>query len=267
MEFGEKFEKLVEILARLRAPDGCPWDRKQTHESLKKYAIEESYELCDAIDARDDGKIREELGDVLLQVVFHAQLAAEEGRFNVGDAIDTVNEKMISRHPHVFGDVKADTAEEVLRQWEHRKLKEKKEGTSILDGVPKALPALLRAFTIQRRVARVGFDWERTADVLAKVKEEVDELAEACQAGDKSAIEEELGDMLFAMVNVARWRDVDPENALAGTIHKFLDRFHHIEQRVRESGRTLEEATLEEMDRYWEEAKTLAARAQSGAGN
>ncbi len=256
MNAGDKFLELVKILDRLRAPDGCPWDREQTHESLKKYAIEESYELCDAVDSRDDNKIKEELGDVLLQVVFHAQIAKEEGRFEIGDAIDAVNQKMIARHPHVFGDDKADTAEEVLRRWEHAKLKEKAEGTSILAGVPKSIPALLKAHMIQQRVARVGFDWEKTEDVLAKVDEELAEFNEACRCKDSAAIEEELGDLLFAMVNVARWCDVDPENALARTVNKFVKRFHHIEKRVRESGKTLEEASLQEMDGYWEEAKS-----------
>lgn len=257
MGFGEKFEKLVEIMRRLRAPDGCPWDQEQTHESLKKYAIEESYELCDAIDSGEDEKIKEELGDVLLQVVFHAEIAEEEGRFNVGDSIDYVSEKMVNRHPHVFGDETAATAEDVLRRWEHRKLEEKKAGTSILDGVPKALPALLRAHMIQQRVARVGFDWEKTEDVLAKVREELDELAEAAQEGDKAAVEEELGDLLFAVVNVARWCEADPENALSKTVRKFRRRFNYIEKTVHGNGNTLEGTSLEEMDRLWEQAKGL----------
>lgn len=255
----KRFEKLVEIMSRLRGPGGCPWDRKQTHETLKSYLIEEAYEACDAVDRGDDRELCEELGDVLLQVVFHAQVAAEEKRFNIDDVIEAISQKLISRHPHVFGDLELKDAEAVLDHWQKLKAKEKEEQkqkrASILEGVPRQLPALMKAHRIQQRVARVGFDWEKIEDVFAKLKEEVGEFETACLEKDDRKIEEELGDLFFAAVNVARYLEKDPEEALHRTIDKFIRRFNYIEQQVEQSGKDLHDAGLEEMDRYWEEAK------------
>ena len=251
----EKFARLVELMSRLRAPEGCPWDKEQTHESLKKYLIEEAYEACDAIDEQDDRKIAEELGDVLLQVVFHAQIASETGRFNVGDVLDAINTKLVTRHPHVFGDLKLGNSEEVLKHWENFKVKEKADRQSILEGVPKTLPALMKAHRIQERVARVGFDWEKVEDVFAKVREELREFEEACYHQDQQKIEEELGDFIFSVVNVARYLEKDPEQALHRTIDKFTRRFNYVEKQVKNSGGDLQSTTLERMDAFWEEAK------------
>jgi len=253
--FQEKFAKLVEILARLRAPGGCPWDREQTHETLKRFMVEETYEACDAIDSGEDRLIVEELGDVLLQVVFHAQIASEEKRFTIEEVLDAINAKLISRHPHVFGELKLKDAEEVLEHWESFKVKEKKERESVLDGIPRQLPALMKAHRIQERVARVGFDWEKVEDVFKKVKEELREFEQACFSQDDDKIEDELGDLFFAVVNVARYLEKDPEAALERTIRKFTRRFHYIEQQVRQSGQDLQSVSLEVMDRYWERAK------------
>lgn len=254
-DYKEKFARLVEIMARLRAPGGCPWDREQTHQTLKKYLLEEAYEVCDAIDKASDPELAEELGDVLLQVVFHAQLASEEGRFTIAEVLDSINAKLVSRHPHVFGDAQVDNSDEVLRRWEQIKTKEKAERRSILEGVPRELPALLKAYRIQEKVARVGFDWEKVEDVLGKLKEELGEFEAACLSREEAAIEEELGDLFFALVNVARFLGKEPEEALQRTIRKFTRRFNYIEDKVRQSGQDLESVSLEIMDRYWEEAK------------
>lgn len=251
----EKFMRLVEIMARLRAPGGCPWDREQTHESLKKYMVEEAYEACDAIDSGEDRQIAEELGDVLLQVVFHAQVASEEKRFTIEDVLDAINTKLVSRHPHVFGELKLDNSEQVLQHWESFKVREKQERQSILDGIPRDLPALLKAHRIQERVARVGFDWEKVEDVFCKVKEELREFEEACYSQEDDRIEDELGDLFFAVVNVARFLEKDPEAALQRTIRKFTRRFNYIEQQVKQSGQDLQSVSLEVMDKYWEESK------------
>lgn len=253
----EKFRELVEIMARLRAPDGCPWDREQTHASLKKYLIEEAYEMLESIDEGDDAALAEECGDVLLQVVFHAQIAAEEGRFAIADVLDAINGKLIRRHPHVFGDRDAATADEVLRNWDADKRKEKPERESILDGVPGALPALLRARQLQAKASRVGFDWERVDEVFDKLEEECRELRQARAEGRAETMREELGDMLFALVNVARYLDVDPEEALQQTNRKFIRRFNYIEKRLKARGRAPDESTLEEMDALWDEAKRM----------
>jgi nucleoside triphosphate diphosphatase len=251
----DKFLRLVQIMASLRGEGGCPWDQEQTHESLKKYLIEESYEAVEAIESDDPTAISEELGDVLLQVVFHSQVGQESGRFDIGDVLDKINEKMISRHPHVFGDTTVADAQEVLRKWEEAKVEEKSERTSILEGIPASLPALLKAHRIQERAARVGFDWRHVDEVFEKLDEEVEEFREACQQRDAVAIREELGDVLFSVVNVARFISEDSENALHRTIDKFRDRFAYIEAKVKEKGQTLEETSLEEMDIFWEEAK------------
>ena len=244
------FEDLKEIMKQLRQK--CPWDRKQTHESLKKYLIEETYEVIDAIDRKDWEALKEELGDLLLQPVFHARLAEEEGRFNIDDVVDHLCKKLIERHPHVFGDQEAKTAEEVLKNWEKRKLERR---SSVLEGVPKHLPALMRAEKLQKKAAKVGFDWRNIEDVKKKVKEEWQEFWQALESGNKEEIEHEFGDLLFALVNLARFLKIDPEEALQKANERFIKRFSHVERRVKESGKPWEEFSLEELDRFWEEAK------------
>jgi tetrapyrrole methylase family protein/MazG family protein len=246
---------LLEIMARLRGPDGCPWDREQDHQTLKKYLIEEAHEACEAIDHNVPDKVADELGDVLLQVVFHAQIGLENGTFDMADVLDHINTKLVVRHPHVFGDVKVDSSKEVLQNWEANKAKERGSHASLLDGIPKALPALLRARRIQERAAQVGFDWNNIGEVLDKMEEEVREFREACDRHATDRIEDELGDFLFAVVNVARYLDTDPEAALHRTVRKFIRRFRYIEDKLRENGRTFEESSLKEMDAYWDEAK------------
>ncbi|HIO41467.1 MAG TPA: nucleoside triphosphate pyrophosphohydrolase [Aquifex sp.] len=244
------FEDLKEIMKELRQK--CPWDRKQTHDSLKKYLIEETYEVIDAIEKRDWEALKEELGDLLLQPVFHARLAEEEGRFDIDDVVDHLCKKLIKRHPHVFGEEEAKTAEEVLKNWEKRKLEERK---SVLEGVPKHLPALMRAEKLQKKAAKVGFDWKDLKEVREKVLEEWKEFWEALERGNREEIEHEFGDLLFALVNLARFLNIDPEEALQKANERFIKRFSHVERRVKESGKPWEEFTLEELDRFWEEAK------------
>jgi len=254
----DPFRRLVAIMARLRGEGGCPWDREQTHESLVPYAIEEAYEVKEAIDRSDMDSLREELGDLLLQIVFHAQLARETGRFDMDDVARAICKKLIGRHPHVFGDVEVRSSAEVLQNWEQIKLSEKREHRqepSRLSGVPKELPALLRAHRVQEKAARVGFDWEHVRDVFAKVREEVAELEAAVEQGQTAFIKAEIGDLLFALVNLSRFLNVQSELALHDTIERFIARFRHIEQRVAEQDRHLEEMTLAEMDALWEEAK------------
>ena len=252
------FEELVHVMKTLQAPGGCPWDREQTHASLKPYFLEEVYEALDAIDSGDDDHIREELGDVLLQVVFHAEIASRDGRFDIDDVIRVIVEKLKRRHPHVYGDVVAEDAETVTKNWEAIKRKEKRDkpgGGSVLDGLPKDMPALIRARRIQEKVSRVGFDWEHADQVMMKVDEELGELKEARDNNDVAAVEEELGDLLFAVANLARFVSVCPEDALRKTIDKFQRRFRYIEDELPRRGRKLGEASLEEMDELWEEVK------------
>ncbi len=254
---------LVEIMRKLRGEGGCPWDRKQTHESLRTYVVEEAYEVVQAIDDRDDEELCEELGDLLLQVAFHSQIASESGRFDVGDVIRGIVEKLIRRHPHVFGDVEAKDSKAVLRNWERIKQRERAdeggEPGSILDNIAGAMPALMRALKVQAKASRVGFDWPDVTGALQKVREEMDELEQARKAGDKARMAEEVGDVLFAFVNVARFLKVDPEIALGRTVDKFIARFKHIEMRAGEANRRIEDMTLDEMDSLWEEAKQLSA--------
>lgn len=250
---------LVEIMRRLRGEGGCPWDRKQTHESLRTYIVEEAYEVVQAIDDGDYDELCEELGDMLLQIAFHSQIASESGKFDVGDVIAGVVEKLTRRHPHVFGDVEARDSKTVLRNWERIKQREKAgdEGpASVVDNVARALPALMRAVKVQAKASRVGFDWPDVNGPLQKVREEMDELEEARKSGDRAAMFEEIGDILFAIVNVARFLKVDPEIALGKTVDKFVARFKHIESRAGEANRQIEDMTLEEMDALWEEAKS-----------
>ena len=254
----KRFDDLVWVMDRLRGEGGCPWDREQTHQTLKRYLIEECYETLDAIDSGDMDELVEELGDVLLQVVFHAQLATEEGIFDIDDVCARIVDKLVRRHPYVFSDLAvADTAE-VLRNWETIKKAEKGEGwrDSVLDGVPSGLPALMRAMEISKRAVKAGFEWEKLDDVLSKLDEEVQELRHAIKLSDPERIADEIGDLLFTAVNVARWKKIDPEEALRTMLNRFAARFRYIEERARTNGRNLEEMTLAEMDSLWEEAKT-----------
>lgn len=274
----DRFTKLVELMATLRAPDGCPWDRKQTHESLKPYLLEETYEVLETIDQGDHPKLREELGDVLLQVIFHSQIAAEAGTFTVEEVLDVLATKLIRRHPHVFGTGEQagslTNGEQVLSQWEEIKRAERQAagGTqSALEGVPKTLPALLRAYQTQARAARVGFDWPHNAtgldQVVGKIAEEIGELRDAVAQNPAKTvstasapaeggnIEAELGDILFSLVNLARFLKVNPEEALRGSTNRFIDRFHLVEAQAAKTGRALTDMTLAEMDVLWDEAK------------
>jgi tetrapyrrole methylase family protein / MazG family protein len=247
--------RFAEIVAALRAPNGCPWDRKQTHESLRPYLIEEAYEALDAIESGDPAHIKEEMGDVLLQIYLHAEIARERGDFSIDDVAQSIIDKIVLRHPHVFGDTSVKDAEQVAERWEQIKKKEKPHRESILDGVPKHLPALLRAYRIQQKVSRVGFDWEKIGDVADKLDEEVGELKQAIDSGDMAHIIEEAGDMLFSITNLLRFIEINPEEALLKTIAKFTARFKHIEKRAAETGKNIEEMTIDEMERLWQEAK------------
>ena len=251
----DSFKKTVEIMRRLRAENGCPWDRKQTHHSLKTFLIEEAYELLEAIDEQDSEKMKEELGDLLFQIVFHARLAEERGEFNIWDVLECINKKMISRHPHVFGSDRLDTADQVVKRWDEYKKREGKLTESMLEGIPKAMPSLLRAKKVQERASKVGFDWSEVDEVLQKVTEEFNEFIESLRHGRKQEIEEELGDLFFSLVNLSRFVKINPEEALQKTTTKFIKRFNYIERMAKEKGKDLTEMSLEEMDRLWEEAK------------
>ena len=243
-------------MARLRAPDGCPWDREQTFDSIKRYTVEETYEVIDAIERKDYPALCEELGDLMLQPVFYAQMASEAGLFRIEDALEAINSKLIRRHPHVFGNVVVDNADDVKRNWDAIKATEKGHvAAGLLDSVNRAQPALMEAVEISKKAAKAGFEWSEYDDVVAKLKEEIAELTEAKASGDEAAIEGEIGDLLFTVVNLARWSKVDPEQALRHTNSKFRKRFSHVEARVGETGKTLEAATLDEMEGYWQEAK------------
>ena len=249
------FQKLVDIMTLLRSNDGCPWDKVQTSESIKPYLIEETYEVIEAIDEKDPVKMKEELGDLLLQVVFHAQIAKDRGEFDINDVINKISDKMVSRHPHVFGDAKFETPEEVTKQWQDRKREEGKLKDSALEGVPKELPSLLRAHRLQSRAAKVGFDWAKVEDVFGKLDEELEEFKEALEKKDKKEIEDELGDIFFVLVNISRFVGVNAEEALRKTISKFISRFRYIEMTAADEGRQLSDMTLEDMDALWNEAK------------
>lgn len=254
----KEFSKLRDIIAQLRGPNGCPWDLKQTHQSLKTYLIEEAYELIEAINNDDIDHMIEELGDVLLQVMLHAQIGEDEGFFAIEDVIKTLAEKMVRRHPHVFGEVHADTEEEVLKNWQQIKEEEKgKKDPSILAGINSALPNLLKAVDLQKRAAKVGFDWDDALSAFEKVKEELVEFeAEIRETNqNKTAIMDEFGDVLFALVNVSRFYRINPEEALFMTNQKFMNRFAYVEKKVAESGRTFAEHNLKQLDQYWNEAK------------
>jgi len=268
-EAGEFFARFVELIARLRAPGGCPWDREQTHETVKPMTIEEAYEVAQAIDEKDDDELMGELGDLLLQVVFHANIAEEREAFRLRQIIERVSEKMIRRHPHVFAGDGASTSGEVLRSWEAIKAREReekgKDDDSMLDSVHRGLPAVMEAFQMTTKVSRVGFDWPEADGALVKLDEEVLELREAIrEKTDQRAIAEEVGDLLFAAVNVARLTGVDPESALKAANRKFRRRFRHVEEGLAKDGRGPADSTLEEMDRLWDDAKRLERESDVG---
>jgi tetrapyrrole methylase family protein/MazG family protein len=248
------FARLVEIMERLRAPGGCPWDREQNFDTIKPYLLEETYEVLDSIDARDWEGLAEELGDLLLQSVFFAQMAAEEGRFDIADSLHAINSKLVRRHPHVFGDGDAKTVDEVLRKWDEIKATEKARPKGLLQGVPRSFPALVEAQQISSRAAGAGFDWRNIEEVFDKLREE---LAELDAAKTPAAVEDEIGDLLFTVVNIARFLKVDPEQALRKTNAKFRRRFRHVEEGLEAQGKSPREATLDEMEALWQEAKNL----------
>jgi MazG family protein len=259
---GARFQELTDTMARLRGPGGCPWDREQTLASLRPYVLEETYEVLDAIDRGDHGDLRGEIGDLLFEGVFLAQIETDEKRFTVADSLRHVTDKLIRRHPHVFGTAKhVRTAGQVLEQWEQIKSREQQETgrpPSVLRGMPKALPALLGAHEIGTRVAAVGFDWAKSDDVVAKIEEEVAELRLAAQGEGRDRVEEEMGDLLFAIANLARKLGIEAESALRRANQKFTDRFQKLEQRFEADGRSIHDATLDEMERVWQNIKTSA---------
>lgn len=249
----QALDRLLTIMDELRAK--CPWDKKQTMQSLRHLTIEETYELGDAILEEDLNEVKKELGDLLLHIIFYAKIGSETGDFDIGDVAENISDKLIQRHPHIYGDVIVRDEEEVKQNWEAIKLREGKK--SVLEGVPDGLPALVKANRIQDKVAGVGFDWEEPGQVLEKVQEELSELQHELKGGSAKAIEAEYGDVLFSLVNYARFLDINPENALERTNKKFIKRFQYLEQRAKDSGKTLKEMSLAEMDIYWEEAKRL----------
>jgi len=259
MSAGEKFEQLVSIMARLRAPGGCPWDREQTFDTIKPFLLEETYEVMNAIDAGDWAELADELGDILLQVVFFSEMAREAGHFNIEDPIDAVNAKLIRRHPHVFGEETANTGSQVLKRWNEIKAEEKKKKglapSGMLDSIPRNLPALVEAQHIASRAAGAGFDWPNIGEVLAKLDEERTEFEAVMAEGPQERIEDELGDLLFVIVNIARFVKVDPEQALRRTNAKFRKRFAHVEEGVAARGKKLNETPIAEMEELWQEAK------------
>lgn len=254
MEATKKFEDLVELVKILRKE--CPWDRKQTHESIKDNLIEEAYEAVDAIDRGENDNLKKELGDLLLHVVFHSNMASETGSFDIEEVIITIQEKLIRRHPHVFGDAKAEDEQQVAENWENIKLSEGKE--SVLDGIPRHMPALIRAQRMQEKAANVGFDWPQSEQVLEKLQEELDELKEALESNNLQESQQEFGDLLFSLVNLGRFYNLNAEDSLRLTNQKFEKRFRYIEENLSREGLQIRDATLDQMDRYWEESKTAS---------
>jgi tetrapyrrole methylase family protein/MazG family protein len=256
-------EKLASLVAQLRGENGCPWDKEQTRETLKPMLIEEAYEVLDALDAKDPIELKEELGDLLFQIVFHSQIAQERSEFDLADVIDRSHEKMVRRHPHIFGNADLRTAEDVLKNWEDIKSAEKgvqsashpESERSLLDGIPLKLPALHRAYQMTAKASRVGFDWSRLEDILAKMREEESELLEAHAKQDVHKMVDEVGDLLFVIVNVARFLGIDPETALGRSNRKFYNRFRYVESAIKRQGREMKDAPLSEMDALWEESK------------
>lgn len=254
MEEKRTFEDIVSLARRLRAPGGCPWDREQTLGSLRAYVLEEAYEVIQAIELEDTDGLVEELGDFLFQVVFISQIASEEGKFDVGDVTHRLHEKLVRRHPHVFGEKKAEDAEEALRTWNAEKLKEKK-GRPDLEEIPRAMPSLMRAQRVGEKAARAGFDWSEASSALAKVREELSELEREMEAGRKDRSREEWGDLVFSVVNLARHLDIDAETASHGAVEKFIGRFSRFEEKARTGGKEISSLSMEQMDEIWEEAK------------
>ncbi|HHY41590.1 MAG TPA: nucleoside triphosphate pyrophosphohydrolase [Thermoanaerobacterales bacterium] len=250
-------DDLVEIMAKLRGNPGCPWDKSQTHETLKPFIIEEAYEVVDAISRKSREDLIEELGDLLLQIVFHSRIGEERGEFDIGDVIEGICEKMIRRHPHIFGDVAVEGTDEVLKNWEEIKREEKdmKSEAESMMNIPKALPALMKAFKVQEKAARVGFDWDDISGAIDKVYEELDELKEVYNAGNSDKIREEMGDLLFACVNVARFLEVEPELALNDAVKKFINRFNFVEATAAEFDKSLQDMSLQEMEELWQQSK------------
>lgn len=256
----EKIQKAIDVVAKLRAPDGCPWDRQQTHESMKNELLEETYELIDAINQKDDYKIKDELGDVFMQVLMHAQIAGEENKFDLGDVAEQLSSKLIRRHPHVFGDVTVENTDQVIDNWEKIKVTEKgyTDRKSAVDGIPESFTALMKAYKIGKKAVKVGFDWSSTEGAVEKLDEEIGELKEAIKNGhDEKHIEEELGDVLFCVCNVARKLKIQPEVALNNTVDKFYNRFTLMEKMINEEGKNMKEMSLDEMDVYWDKAKKI----------
>ncbi|MDP2035870.1 MAG: nucleoside triphosphate pyrophosphohydrolase [Ignavibacteria bacterium] len=248
---GEKFQKLYEIMRKLR--EECPWDMEQTHDSIKAATLEETYELIEAIDQKDYQELKAELGDLLLHIVFHSAIGEDNKTFNTEQVIDSITEKLIRRHPHVFGDVEVKDTKEILKNWEEIKLTEGRD--SVLEGVPKQLPGLARAYRLQEKASKVGFDWEKKEDVWKKVIEEIEEMHEMEAEGNMTKLEEEFGDVFFALTNYARFLGINPENALRLTNEKFIKRFSYVEKKINGLGKKLSESNLTEMDKYWEESK------------
>ncbi|MDP4173306.1 MAG: nucleoside triphosphate pyrophosphohydrolase [Bacteroidota bacterium] len=247
-----KFTEFVKIVERLRKE--CPWDREQTHDSIKDATLEETYEVLEAIDNKDYDELKKELGDMLLHVVFHSKIAEENDNFKLDEVIDFVQEKLIRRHPHIFGEKEAKDSEAVKKNWETIKLSEGRE--SVLEGVPKELPSLQRAYRLQDKASKVGFDWQNKQDVWKKVIEEIEEMHECERIGDKEELEKEIGDVFFSLVNYSRFLGINPENALRRTNEKFIFRFDYVQRKIKESGKNITDSTLEEMDKYWDESKT-----------
>jgi len=258
------FKKLTEIVDTLMAENGCPWDIVQTRESLKPFLVEEVYETLEALDGNNPDEIKEELGDLLYQILFHAKISEKKNEFSINDVVESISDKMVHRHPHVFKKENLQTPEEVLIQWEEIKSKEKGKADrqSVLDGIPLRLPGLLRAQKLQKKAAKNGFDWDKIADVFDKLDEEVAEFKEAVLSGKEKDMTEELGDILFVLVNIAKFKKIDAEEALRATNNKFIKRFQHIESEVAKRGKTLKETPLEEMEKYWQQAKRPSGRGQ-----
>jgi len=254
---GELFNDLVEIIKKLRSDDGCPWDRQQTHDTLKLNIIEEAYETIEAIDEKSDDMLEEELGDLLMQVLLNAQVATDEGKFDISGVMQKIKEKLIRRHPHVFGDIQVKDAHEVLRNWEDIKSREhsKIDRKSLMDGIPLHLPSLMKARKVQSKASKVGFDWDKSEDVMKKVEEEVEELKESVKSHDQDGIEEEIGDILFSIVNLSRFLNVEPENALSKTIAKFVRRFRQMEENIAAAGNNITDYSLPALDEIWDSIK------------
>lgn len=251
----EKFNELVDIVRKLRVE--CPWDREQTNESIKAATIEEAYEVVESIDNKDYYELKKELGDLLLHVVFHSVIAEGDNKFKLEEVIDSIKEKLIRRHPHVFGETKVKGSEEVKKNWEAIKLSEGRK--SVLEGVPEVMPALQRSYRLQEKAAKVGFDWEKKEDVWKKVIEEIEEMHQQEKEGDIEKLEDEIGDVFFSLVNYSRFLKINPENALRRTNKKFIQRFNYVEKKIEETGKKINESNLEEMDKYWDESKGMDA--------